>query len=177
MGITNRIGRFCLQSFKFTESNLRLQALMRNRISVAAAIIFRQDDRFLIARKRSGLPHGGSWEFPGGKSEPNEDPLQTVHREIMEELSMTVLFHPDCYCSYPYSNEEKDILVEFHFFIGCTNNPTPLLTDHDQTAWINPVEASSHELAPGDRPAMEFLIKDYEGACLIARELRDRGSK
>ena len=145
---------------------------MRKQITVAAAIIFNSDDRFLIARKKTGLPNEGLWEFPGGKSKPGEVPQKTIERETMEELSILIRFHPTCFCRYNYEQMEKGVYIQFHFFVGWTNNQVLHLTDHDSTAWINPDESYGYELVPGDHPAMEFLANNYEQACLIAAELR-----
>lgn len=146
----------------------------RDQITVAAAIIFNSDDRFLIARKKKDLPNEGLWEFPGGKSEQGEDLLKTVERETMEELSMAILFHPECFCSYIYEQGDKELIIHFHFFIGWAGNPTMILTDHDSTAWINPDEYSKYKFVPGDLPAMELLANHYERACLISSGIRNR---
>lgn len=147
---------------------------MPHQITVAAAIIFREDSRFLIARKRSGLPNEGLWEFPGGKSEHEELPLKTVEREIMEELSMSVHFHKECYCSYLFEQKDEGKIIQFHFFIAWSKDPSYLLKDHDNIVWINPDESKCYDLMQGDRLVMEFLIKDYERACSLAEELSKR---
>jgi len=148
--------------------------LIINHITVAAAIIFSNDDFFLIARKKTGLPNEGLWEFPGGKSEPEEAPLKTIERETMEELSMVVRYHPESFCSYVYEEKNRGLIIHFHYFIGWALNPSFILTDHDNTAWITPDEASRYEFMPGDLPAVELLIKQYERACLIAAGLRNK---
>jgi len=45
------------------------------------------DARRVLAARRAFPSHlAGSWEFPGGKVEPGEDPAATAVREIAEEL-------------------------------------------------------------------------------------------
>lgn len=54
-------------------------------INVVAVAIVR-DERLLVVRKQSG----GYWILPGGKPETGESEVETVHREVDEELSCTV---------------------------------------------------------------------------------------
>ena len=59
------------------------------KIEVSAAVIFRRNNIYIQKRKVGGLM-GGLWEFPGGKFKPGESPEQCLHREIKEELGVTL---------------------------------------------------------------------------------------
>jgi 8-oxo-dGTP diphosphatase len=59
---------------------------------VAGAVV---DDlgqpRTLLAARRTEPPRlAGGWELPGGKVELGEEPLAALHRELAEELGVTV---------------------------------------------------------------------------------------
>ena len=56
-------------------------------IVVVAAVIER-DGAVLLARRKPGGPHGGLWEFPGGKVERGELPEQALARELYEEFGV-----------------------------------------------------------------------------------------
>ncbi|HRN82879.1 NUDIX domain-containing protein, partial [Nitrosomonas europaea] len=43
-------------------------------VEVAAAVLIRPDDSFLLACRPDGKPYAGYWEFPGGKIETGESP-------------------------------------------------------------------------------------------------------
>jgi len=61
----------------------------RQRLFVVAALIERRG-RVLLSQRRADQSFGLSWEFPGGKVEPGEDPRDALVREIREELACAV---------------------------------------------------------------------------------------
>jgi 8-oxo-dGTP diphosphatase len=57
-------------------------------ILVVAAALIADDGRILLQKRRAAAAHGGLWEFPGGKIEPEESPESALLREIEEELGV-----------------------------------------------------------------------------------------
>lgn len=58
-----------------------------NAKQVVAALIVRQDKVLICQRTRDqAMPL--RWEFPGGKVEPGEDPVDAIRRELEEELGI-----------------------------------------------------------------------------------------
>lgn len=85
----------------------------RRRIAVVAAVLQQSDGRFLLAQRPQGKVYAGYWEFPGGKVEPGESPLQALQRELHEELGIEVIE------AYPWLIREFDYEhadVRLHFF-------------------------------------------------------------
>lgn len=62
---------------------------MPKRIQVAMGIIY-QNEKILITQRRASDSLGGLWEFPGGKVEVGESPEACLHRELKEELDVSV---------------------------------------------------------------------------------------
>jgi 8-oxo-dGTP diphosphatase len=60
-------------------------------LHVVAAVIRGGDGRILLAQRPANKHQGGKWEFPGGKVELGETPLQGLSRELHEELGIHVL--------------------------------------------------------------------------------------
>ena len=57
---------------------------------IGVAVIYDNDGRILIDRRKQEGLLGGLWEFPGGKIEPNETVEECVKREIKEELAIEI---------------------------------------------------------------------------------------
>ena len=52
----------------------------------ASVVVVRRDAVLMVERKKPPLQ--GLWSFPGGKSEPGENPEQTARREVLEETGL-----------------------------------------------------------------------------------------
>jgi 8-oxo-dGTP diphosphatase len=63
----------------------------RGPVDVVVGLISDADGRWLVNRRPEGKPLAGSWEFPGGKRQPGETPLEALQRELDEELGIEVL--------------------------------------------------------------------------------------
>ncbi len=123
-------------------------------IQVVAGIIYRTDGRFILARKKSGKPLAGLWEFPGGKCEKDETPEDALSREIAEELGIDILVD-SLHTSYEYPINERHI--SFVFLKANYQGGVIRLSDHDALAWVTVQEAAALNVAPADDKALSML--------------------
>ena len=101
---------------------------------MAVALIQVGDRYFLQRRSLTSRVFPGRWEFPGGKFEGTESPLEALHRELEEELgwlpacaeALPLLVHP-----YP------EFEVVLHPFL-CSGVGTP--RTELAWAWVLPGE-------------------------------------
>lgn len=124
-------------------------------IEVVGAVIV-QDGKILCAQrgKRGNLPL--TWEFPGGKVEPNETPENALQREIREELQCVV----DVGEQITTTVHEYDFATISLTTFYCTLiKGTPRLTEHTALTWLSPADLQTLEWAPADIPAVEIVTK------------------
>lgn len=51
--------------------------------------ILQEKDHFLLAQRSYDDKYGGTWTFPGGKTDPQDiDAVATAHRELKEEVGL-----------------------------------------------------------------------------------------
>jgi 8-oxo-dGTP diphosphatase len=119
---------------------------------VAAAIVddLNHPTRLLAARRSAPAALAGRWEFPGGKLEPGEDYLSALHRELDEELGVTVavgaeLPGPDGGV-WPITSKHR---MRVWFAQLQDGAPEPL-EDHDELRWLTAAELDDVPWLDGD---------------------------
>ena len=117
---------------------------------VTAAII-RRNGKILICRRAEGsCAH--LWEFPGGKTEPDETPFQCLIRELREELSIEIKPLRE-YCRSVYG-ELSFVFIEAEIVSG-----EPQLSVHEEMKWVLPEELPGFDWCPADKPVAERLAQ------------------
>jgi 8-oxo-dGTP diphosphatase len=126
-----------------------------NQISVVCAII--ENDGKILAAKRSDLrPHGGFWEFPGGKIEEGEDAEKAIVREIREELGTEISVRrrlPSSTFEYP----DKTVILTPFICAIVSGTPAPL--EHAEIRWVDKCDAQALAWLPPDAEIFENFWK------------------
>jgi 8-oxo-dGTP diphosphatase len=121
---------------------------------VVAGVIVR-DGRVLITQRTATQSLALKWEFPGGKVEPGEAPVDALIRELREEIGVTVrvgrvwdvLFH-----AYP----EFDLVMIVYPCAIVDGEPKPV--EVADLVWALPDELAKWEILPADRPLVDRLV-------------------
>ena len=122
-------------------------------IDVVAAVIVDDLDRptrLLAARRSAPEALAGRWEFPGGKVEPDEEPLAALRRELTEELGVAVavgaeLPGPDG-GAWPITSKHRMRV----WFAGLRAGTPQPLEDHDELRWLTAAELGDVPWLDGD---------------------------
>lgn len=132
----------------------------------AVGVIQRDNGMVLLGERPAGKPWASYWEFPGGKIEFNETPVQALKRELQEELGITVT---RCYpwLTRTYSYEAKyDAMgvlessaktVKLHFFIVTEWIGDPVGLENQLTSWQNPEKVNVGPMLPANAPILTGL--------------------
>lgn len=116
-----------------------------------------RDGQLLAARRSSPPELAGQWELPGGKVEHGETPEEALHREIAEELGVSItigrrVLGPD--------DGDWPILGGFHMRVWlcaiAAGEPRPL-QDHENLAWVSMTEAEGLNWLGPDLPIVRAV--------------------
>ena len=120
-------------------------------IRVTACAV-RRGASLLVCQRPIHKRHGGLWEFPGGKVEPNESDEGAARRELAEELGVHVVSVGDT--DFSVADPDSPFLI---VFVPTTITGEPTCHEHTALAWLTLAELTKLPLAPSDRRYVEFL--------------------
>lgn len=122
---------------------------------VAAAILSENGEKLFIARRKKDVHQGGLWEFPGGKKELDESPLDALHRELHEELGIeTLKTEPLIKLSHDYG----DKLVELDVYKVTQFKGRAHGAEGQETRWIQLEDIHHYEFPEANTAIIEALI-------------------
>jgi 8-oxo-dGTP diphosphatase len=141
------------------------------RTQVAVGVIFHpQGDRVLLARRPPHVPHGGLWEFPGGKRHAGESREAALGRELLEELNIVV-------------EEARPLIAIDHDYPGASVHldvwrvtayrGEPCGREGQELAWVPVSELRAREFPAANRPIVSAL--ELPPLFLVTPDLDDYG--
>jgi 8-oxo-dGTP diphosphatase len=125
-------------------------------VLVVACALVDADGRVLIAQRPQGKQLAGLWEFPGGKVEPGETPVEALVRELREELEIEV--SPACLAPFVFTTYDYE---SFHLLMPlwlCRRwSGVVQAREHQALAWVKPMRLSDYPMPPADEPLVAYL--------------------
>jgi 8-oxo-dGTP diphosphatase len=114
---------------------------------VVAAIIVR-DDQILICQRTRHQLMPLKWEFPGGKIEPEEQPVDALRRELEEELGIRAKVGPQvALAQYSYGNGTS---VELRFYVVQQFEGEVQNRIFHDVRWVSPKELPTYDFLEAD---------------------------
>lgn len=126
---------------------------------VAVGVIFDGAGEILVALRPTDKLQGGLWEFPGGKIEANETPLQALRRELLEEVGITVeTAEPLVRCVHQYEQHHVHLHVfQVRHFHGIAHG-----CEGQKIDWVSVEKLLTLPLLAANHPIVEAILKAME---------------
>ena len=117
--------------------------------------IIGDENKILVAQRSIQKEHPLKWEFPGGKVNENENPIEALKREIKEELSVDVK-KSKLLLDYEYEYQDiKKIHLYFYKideYVGKVRN-----IEHNQLLWTHCNDLEKLDFLDGDRMIIDRI--------------------
>lgn len=121
---------------------------------VGVALIWNEQGKLLIDRRRLSGPLGGLWEFPGGKIEPGENIQECIKREVREELGVEIAVGEHvANIDYEYPHLCVTLIVHHCFYLS--GDPKPI--ECDEVRWVAVDELASISFPPANQQIIAAL--------------------
>jgi 8-oxo-dGTP diphosphatase len=123
---------------------------------VVAAVVRRDDGRFLLAQRPPGSHMAGLWEFPGGGVHDGEPAEAALVRELGEELGVGVEVQEPVTFAW-HRDEKREILLLF--YSARITQGVPVGQEGQAVGWFLPSELPGLATPPADAPLLGLLAR------------------
>jgi 8-oxo-dGTP diphosphatase len=126
-------------------------------INVVAGLIYRHG-RMLVCQRHHDSVFPLKWEFPGGKIEAGEPPVDALRRELKEELDIEI---DEAKLVYRHDHDYPDgPKVSLHFFSVDDYYGEAKNLVFEQICWTKLTELERLDFLEGDRAIVRLLSGD-----------------
>ena len=129
-------------------------------LPVVAGALQRADGCWLMHQRPPGKHHAGLWEFPGGKVEADEMPVESLVRELHEELGIAcdaAFCAPACFAETAGSQEGRAIVILLYTISRWDGDPAAL--EGGAIGWFRADEVLILEKPPLDVTLARLLFQ------------------
>ena len=125
---------------------------------VSCAIIF-ENHHILVTQRSATMPSPLKWEFPGGKVEAGETAMQSLLREIKEELDLDIQIVS---ALSPTIHQYSTKTIRLIPFVCRIVAGQITLHEHQEYRWLSPKDLLRLDWAEADVPVVKELLSLYQ---------------
>ena len=131
---------------------------------VAVGIIVK-NGLVLACQRKANARYPLKWEFPGGKLEPGESPVEALVRELDEELSIRAEvdreFHrQEWVYTEGAADPQRDGSFRVFYFLVREFTGEPVNNAFEEIRWVRPPALATMDILEGNREAVDRLIRN-----------------
>ena len=104
-------------------------------IHVSVAVMINSDNQVLLGQRPYPKSWEGWWEFPGGKIEKGETPLEALKRELKEEIGISVI-NAEKWIVRKYAYEDYEVILHFYKVTQWSGNIEA--KEEQKISWVLP---------------------------------------
>ncbi len=128
------------------------------KVEVVAGVIFWKNLVLCVQRPKNKLHYiSEKFEFPGGKIEVGETKEEALHRELLEELSLSTKIKS---FFLTVVHEYPDFELTMHSFICEVDSKELKLNEHIDQKWLKINELTTLDWAAADIPIVDKLVSN-----------------
>ncbi|MGD8576631.1 MAG: 8-oxo-dGTP diphosphatase MutT, partial [Thiohalophilus sp.] len=136
-------------------------------LHVAVGVVQNASGEVLLARRADHRHQGGLWEFPGGKIEPGESPMQALARELHEELGIDIE-SPEPLIRIPYRYPEHAVLLDV--WQVKTFSGEPHGREGQPLCWVAVNKLPDYSMPAANRPIVSAAR--LPSVCMVTAEVQ-----
>lgn len=123
-------------------------------LQIAVGIIRNPQQEIFITQRAAASHMAGFWEFPGGKLEAGETPVQALIRELNEETGINAL-SPTLLKTIEHTFDDR--IVTLYFFMVEEWEGEPFGREGQPMRWIKQSELNANEFPPANASVIQLL--------------------
>jgi 8-oxo-dGTP diphosphatase len=128
---------------------------------VAVAVIYDALGRILLTQRPDHADHGGQWEFPGGKLQTGEHPVEALKREVKEEVGLDVL-DMEFITDIEHSYTSKQVVLHVYRVTGFQGTARCLESQID-LRWVSPEKLTQFDFPEANHKIIRQLVPSSYG--------------
>lgn len=123
------------------------------------AIILNDKNHILLLKRSAKTSAAGHWSLPGGGLEADENPYQSIQREISEETGLSVTDLKPYYLYKTLKNDNDQVLI-IAYVCYTVGDLVKLNWEHDTFQWIATNKALTMDLTKHASVLIEMYLNN-----------------